>query len=91
MGGEGIDFTNEINFLNLFCPQGCSTFAFGGNSEGAALLQQSVNPAVYAKLSCFLPWVAAQYDMDYTPPGDPDLACLRHPTKERGLSCRPLK
>ena len=31
---------------------------------------------VYAKLSCYLPWVAAQYDMDYTPPGDPDPACL---------------
>ena len=38
--------------------------------------QHSVNPAVYAKLSCFLPWVAAQYDMEYSPPGDPDPACL---------------
>ena len=40
------------------------------------LEQLSTNPAVYAKLSCFLPWVAAQYDMDYTPPGDSDPACL---------------
>ena len=31
---------------------------------------------VYAKLSCYLPWVAAQYDMDFTPPGNPDPACL---------------
>ena len=38
--------------------------------------QFSENPAVYAKLSCYLPWVAAQYDMEYTPPGDPDPACL---------------
>ena len=35
-----------------------------------------MNPAVYAKLSCFLPWVAAQYDMEYSPPGDPDPDCL---------------
>ena len=38
--------------------------------------QASDNPAVYMKLSCYLPWVAAQYDMDYSPPGDPDPACL---------------
>ena len=38
--------------------------------------QFSENPSVYAKLSCFLPWVAAQYDMEYTFPGDPDPACL---------------
>ena len=31
---------------------------------------------MYTKLSCYLPWVAAQYDMDYTPPADPDPACL---------------
>ena len=40
------------------------------------LAQFSNNPIVYTKLSCFLPWVAAQYDMDFTPPGDPDPACL---------------
>ena len=31
---------------------------------------------MYSRLSCYLPWVAAQYDMDYSPPGDPDPACL---------------
>ena len=31
---------------------------------------------MYTKLSCYLPWVAAQYDMDYTPPADPDPDCL---------------
>ena len=40
------------------------------------LFQNSDNPAVYTKLSCFLPWVAAQYDMDYTPSGEPDPDCL---------------
>ena len=42
----------------------------------SVLRQESENPAVYTKLSCYLPWVAAQYDMDYTPPADPDPACL---------------
>ena len=42
----------------------------------ALLLQLSTNPSVYTKLSCYLPWVAAQYDLDYSPPGDPDPACL---------------
>ena len=42
----------------------------------ALLLQLSTNPSVYTKLSCYLPWVAAQYDMDYRRPGDPDPACL---------------
>ena len=37
----------------------------------------SDNPSVYTKLSCYLPWVAAQYDMDYTPFGNPDPDCLK--------------
>ena len=43
---------------------------------GSWLFQDSENPAVYTRLSCYLPWVAAQYNMDYTPPADPDPACL---------------
>ena len=48
------------------------------NTSGAfsLLWQFSDNPAVHTKLSCFLPWVAAQYDMDYTPAGEPDPDCL---------------
>ena len=61
-------------------PQGCSTFDFRQSElyqfHGSWLRQRSENPAVYTKLSCYLPWVAAQYDMDYTPPADPDPACL---------------
>ena len=59
-----------------FLPQGCSAFDMYGSRVSSYLFQRSVNPAVYTKLSCFLPWVAAQYDMDFTPPGDPDPACL---------------
>ena len=62
-------------------PQGCSRFDFKGfktvfDLSRSWLHQASYNPAVYTKLSCYLPWVAAQYDMDYTPPADPDPACL---------------
>ena len=59
--------------------KGCSRFdfrqfgAFGYNYT--RLDQESGNPIVYTKLSCFLPWIAAQYDMDYTPSGNPDPAC----------------
>ena len=62
--------------------KGCSRFdfrQFGSSSfqyNYTRLDQESGNPIVYTKLSCFLPWVAAQYDMDYTPTGDPDPACL---------------
>ena len=73
---------NEL-LLKIF-PQGCSSFDFNGSGFGTArwdsyeswLTQRSMNPSVYMKLSCFLPWVAAQYNMDYTPPGDTDPACL---------------
>ena len=30
------------------------------------LFQETTNPSVYTKLSCFLPWIAEQYDMDFT-------------------------
>ena len=57
--------------------KGCSEFTFFNSSSTDSLLnQKSENPAVYTKLSCYLPWVAAQYDMDYRPAGDPDPACL---------------
>ena len=57
--------------------EGCSVFNFFNRSSTLSVLDQaSENPAVYTKLSCYLPWVAAQYDMDYSPPGDPDPACF---------------
>ena len=30
------------------------------------LFQESEKPSVYTKLSCFLPWIAEEYDMDFT-------------------------
>ena len=78
-----------IKSISKTFPQGCSAFNFKPSKTlaligwplflaiGDGILEQfSLNPAVYAKLSCYLPWVAAQYNMDYTPPGDPDPACL---------------
>ena len=56
--------------------KGCSSFHFLNLSSTWSLLNQiSENPAVYTKLSCYLPWVADQYDMDYTA-GVGDQDCL---------------
>ena len=65
----------KSNFEQTSFPQGCSYFYFRADNSYSELRQRSSNPAVYTKLSCYLPWVAAQYDMDYTPPGDSDPAC----------------
>lgn len=35
----------------------------------------SNNPSAYTKLSCFLPWIAEQYDMDYEPEEENDPTC----------------
>ena len=45
--------------------------------EGAAslLFQESQNPNVYTKLSCFLPWIAEQYNMEYESPGITEEEC----------------
>ena len=41
--------------------KGCSEFSYRNSS----LTQNSVNPLVYVKLSCYLPWIADQYNMTY--------------------------
>ena len=57
--------------------KGCSSFYFAEFSSTLSLLDQnSENPAVYTRVSCYLPWVAAQYNMDYSPAGDPHPDCL---------------
>ena len=56
--------------------KGCDTFTIGAsNPERTAwqLTQLSENPAAYTKLSCFLPWVAAQYGLGH--PRDTDPRC----------------
>ena len=71
---------NKLSAKFFFKPshKGCSAFGFfdSGWTNGAYLNQFSDNPAVYTKLSCYLPWVAAQYNMEYRPTGVPDSACL---------------
>jgi hypothetical protein len=59
--------------------KGCNVFTFGAidvNETKWQLNQQSQNPSTYTKLSCFLPWVAAQYDLDYKFDGSTDPACV---------------
>ena len=41
--------------------KGCSSFSF----TNTTLKQFSENPVVYARLSCFMPWIAEQYNMTY--------------------------
>ena len=52
--------------------KGCSLLAVSESvlQDGATLLyQESQNPNVYTKLSCFLPWIADQYNMEYDSTG----------------------
>ena len=61
-GEQGRFFTLGINsFL-----KGCSFFSF----TNTTLKQFSENPIVYSRLSCFLPWIAEQYNMTYTATGE---------------------
>ena len=56
--------------------KGCSSFSFAQIFDDYSELSQlSENPAVYTRLSCYLPWVAEQYDMEYSPPEETDPAC----------------
>ena len=70
--------------INSFL-KGCSKFGVtgpdfynpGGYSRrrnGTSLDQFSFNPSVYSRLSCFLPWIAEQYGLTYTPsqPTEPE-------------------
>ena len=58
--------------------KGCDVFTFGTTKiekKNAQLSQQTENPSTYTKLSCFLPWIAAQYNMTYLANKDVDTAC----------------
>ena len=57
-----------VFLCELFLAKGCSLVWFSEpaiQGEAALLFQESVNPTVYNKLSCHLPWIAKQYDMDF--------------------------
>ena len=57
--------------------KGCNVFTFGAISENKwTLNQQSENPSTYTKLSCFLPWVAKQYNTEYNARGPAEQACV---------------
>ena len=58
--------------------KGCDVFTFGTTNtkkKNAQLNQQTENPSTYTKLSCFLPWIAAQYNLTYLANKDVDPAC----------------
>ena len=58
--------------------KGCDVFTIGALDEARTkwvLNQQSENPVTYTKLSCFLPWVAQQYGLDYETNDSPDPQC----------------
>ena len=48
--------------------KGCEQIVFGARNEARTkfiMEQLSENPAAYAKLSCYLPWIAEQYGLSY--------------------------
>ena len=63
--------------------KGCSLFDVwhrentGATTRSTSYLEQeSENPSVYTKLSCYLPWIAEQYNMEYDNTGlDTDDEC----------------
>ena len=64
--------------LRCFLIAGCGLVAFlePESTPGFSFLrQESQNPVVYSKLSCHLPWIAEQYDMDFDAI-DTDPECL---------------
>jgi len=72
--------------------KGCEQFVFGPRSETRfALLQNSENPAAYAKLSCHLPWIAEQYGMSYEAEEDETCTKTDSPSPPYDSICRQTK
>ena len=64
--------------LQYFSVLGCSDFSWYIHfNYFVRLSQESLNPSVYTRLHCYLPWIAKQYFMLYTSVLDPvfDPAC----------------
>ena len=74
---EGLFYMLGINSFLKGCAS-LSTHYNQYNNEGdyefVILKQFSDNPSVYSRLSCFLPWIAEQYGLTYTPsqPTEPE-------------------
>ena len=73
--------------------KGCSTFTYLSiegtirsapsssrqtNLTSSYLTQESINPSVYTKLSCFLSWIAEQYNMEYEANDNIDPDCVNY-------------
>merc|ERR1711892_326769 len=65
--GESGSPLMEKDELDRFHATGLLSFVKGRGCD-----IYSNNPSAYTKLSCFLPWIAAQYGMDYEPEEDSD-------------------
>jgi len=60
--------------------KGCDVFTFGAVDDEETrwqLTQRSQNPSTYTKISCFLPWIARQYGLEYKDDGETDPACYQ--------------
>ena len=45
--------------------KGCSVFNYNSYSKVTYMIQESLNPSVYMKIFCYLPWIAEQYGLEY--------------------------
>merc|ERR1711892_631318 len=63
--GESGSPLMQPDIKNRFHAKGLLSFVKGRGCD-----IYSNNPSAYTKLSCFLPWIAAQYGMDYEPEED---------------------
>jgi len=70
--GESGSPLMEKDDLNRFYVRGLLSFVKGRGCD-----IYSNNPSAYTKLSCFLPWIAAQYGMDFEPEKDRDHSCSK--------------
>jgi len=60
--------------------KGCDVFLIGAIDENETrweLRQMSQNPSTYTKISCFLPWIASQYGLEYRYDGETEPACYQ--------------
>ena len=54
---------------SLSFTKGCDSITLGEVGDGNFRIgQKSTSPTVYTKLYCFLPWIADQYNLEYTIP-----------------------
>jgi hypothetical protein len=63
---------DKKNNTKRFYAEGILSFVKGRGCD-----VYSNNPSAYTKLSCFLPWIAREYGMDYDPPSEDDPQCTR--------------